>query len=60
MCPLQSLLPTYYSSRKISRMTAKKYSASMDDGLLEEVARAAEEEGVTVSAWLTRAAIEAV
>lgn len=37
-------------------MPAKKYSASMDDELLDEVALAAEAAGVTVSAWLTQAA----
>jgi hypothetical protein len=37
-------------------MSARKYSASMDEQLLGEVTAAAELEGETVSAWLAQAA----
>jgi hypothetical protein len=36
-------------------MTAEKYSASMDDGLLSEARAAAEASGVTLSSWLADA-----
>lgn len=39
-------------------MASSKYSASMDEDLLAEIAEAAEEEGVTLSAWLAQAAEE--
>jgi len=41
-------------------MPARKYSASMDDELLDDVERAARAEGVTVSAWLAEAARDRV
>jgi predicted flap endonuclease-1-like 5' DNA nuclease len=37
-------------------MVARKYSASMDEQLLDEVAAAADAEGATMSAWLAQAA----
>lgn len=37
-------------------MVARKYSASMDEELLEEVKRVAEEEDMTLSAFLAEAA----
>ena len=41
-------------------MAARKYSASMDEDLLDEVQQAAAAEGLTVSAWLARAAADRV
>lgn len=37
-------------------MTAKKFSASLDDALLADVRAEAEAEGLTLSAWLSAAA----
>lgn len=37
-------------------MAAEKYSASMDDELLEQARAAAEREGVSLSSWLAGAA----
>ena len=45
-----------YRSSNSTAMVAKKFSASMDDRLLDEVGRAAESAGVTLSAWLAQAA----
>ncbi len=49
-----------YCGSKLRPMAARKYSASMDEDLLDEVERAAREAGVTVSAWLAQAARDRV
>ena len=41
-------------------MAARKYSASMDENLLDEVQQAAAAAGMTVSAWLADVASERV
>ncbi|HXH56401.1 hypothetical protein [Iamia sp.] len=41
-------------------MAARKYSASMDEHLLDEVQQTAEGEGLTVSAFLAQAAADRV
>ena len=53
---VDSLLYSYYLGSKNRGVPAKKYSASMDDELLDDVGLAAEAAGVTVSAWMAQAA----
>lgn len=49
---------SYYSGSKIDGMTARKYSASMDDALLADIRAEAEAEGLTLSSWLANAAAD--
>jgi len=49
-----------YSGSKLHGMAARKYSASMDSDLLDDVERAAKDAGTTVSAFLAEAARDRV
>lgn len=49
------VLPHWYDLR----VTVKKISISLDSGVFEQAKHAAEVEGITLSAWLSRAASEA-
>ncbi|MGH9065718.1 MAG: hypothetical protein ACRDZQ_16715, partial [Acidimicrobiales bacterium] len=44
------------SGSKVEVVTARKYSASMDETVWTEAQAAARDEGVTLSRWLTQAA----
>jgi hypothetical protein len=49
------VLPHWYDLR----VSVKKISISLDSGIFEQAKHAAEVEGITLSAWLSRAASEA-
>ena len=54
--PLHTSLTQSHTDRKILSMAAKKVTVSMDAGTHELAERAARLEGLSFSAWLSRAA----
>lgn len=50
----------YYPGSTMTSVAVKKLSVALDADVAERAAREAEEEGLSLSAWLTRAAREAL